>query len=65
MCLPSQDLKLRILQVCLKDLVDYILLPHTRYDISHPATRSFSIRPDQMSWTPELRNTLGTHTLTP
>lgn len=54
-----QDIKLRILQVCLKDLVQTIILPHSGYSYNSLAAKDFSVRPSVVQWSSEMRNTLG------
>ena len=54
-----QEIKLRIIHVCLKDVVEHILIPHCGYSHTHLAAKDFSVRPDVTHWSPEMRNILG------
>ena len=59
--LSPQDIKLRILQCCLRDIVETILVPHSGCSHAHAAAKDFSIRPNVSFWTMELKNSLGNH----
>ncbi|XP_019848879.1 PREDICTED: armadillo repeat protein deleted in velo-cardio-facial syndrome homolog isoform X2 [Amphimedon queenslandica] len=54
-----EDIKLRILQCSLKDIVDTILIPSTGYGPTYPAARDFSQRTSVLHWTAEMKNSLG------
>lgn len=54
-----EEIKLRIIHVCLKDVVEHILIPHSGYSHTHLAAKDFSVRPDVKHWSPEMRNILG------
>jgi hypothetical protein len=54
-----EEIKVRLIQSCLKDMVDVILLPHSGYNETHIAARDFSVRPSVRHWSPEMRNSLG------
>ena len=50
---------MRIVQSTLKEITDTILIPQTGYNPSHIAARDFSIRPNVLNWSTEMRNSLG------
>ena len=50
---------MRIIHVCLRDMVENVLIPQTGFSHTHQATIDFNIKPEIVNWSIELRNSLG------
>ena len=50
---------MQILQVCLVELLEQIIIPHSGWTRSHPASVTFQAHPEVRKWSGELKNALG------
>ena len=53
----SEDLKMRMIQGCLHDLVEIVMVPHTGWNTE--VARLPTARPQAVHWNNELKNTTG------
>ena len=53
LCLPMQKLKLQILQLCLSDLLEHIIIPHCGWTRYHPTFVTFQFHPEVRKWRTE------------
>ena len=52
-----EELKMRMIQCCLHDLVEIVMVPHTGWNTE--IARELTARPQRVHWNNELKNTTG------